>query len=293
MNFEVNKLGRSFRGVMAYLMHDKRQADVDPHLATSARVAWAELRNLDGAADPYAATRIMIDTAQNADALKRAAGRSSAGRKSNGQSVFHMSLQWRGDELEREDRATMIDAAETALRILKLDHLQAVIIAHTDTAHPHVHVVVNRVNPETGIMTPIAAPDVKKLDKWADAFEVGRGLIVSPNRRRKYARDEIAAEPEAVPQVRDIAPPDVPLVQDQAQRRRGFLSLIFDRARVGAGLVRKWHSISGVNALQEHYPGVFRLPLCFAQSCAPALYKKSKYFTVANGPPPFERTFDG
>lgn len=126
MNFEVNKLGRSFRGVMAYLMHDKRQADDDPHLATSARVAWAALRNLDGAADPHAATRIMIDTAQNAEALKRAAGRSSSGRKSNGQSVFHMSLQWRGDELARDDRATMIEAAENALRILKLDHLGSV-----------------------------------------------------------------------------------------------------------------------------------------------------------------------
>ena len=234
MNFEVNKLGRSFRGVMAYLLHDKRTGDDQP--VTAARVAWVKTRNLNAAAGPREATRIMIATAQNAEALKRAAGRSSSGRKSTGRSVFHLSLQWRGDEIGHDDQPTMIEAAETALRILKLDHLQAVIVAHNDTAHPHVHVVVNRVNPETGIMTPIAAPDVKKLDRWADAFEVGRGLIVSPNRRRKYAREEVAAEPEA-PQSLTIAVPVVPFHQDQAQQRRGFLSRVFDRARSGVATI--------------------------------------------------------
>jgi len=248
MNFEVNKLGRSFRGITAYLMHDKRQADHDPHLATSARVAWAEFLNLDGAASPHAATRIMIDTAKNAEALKQSSGRSSSGRKSNGQSVFHMSIQWRGDELAHDDRATMMDAAENALRILKLDHLQAIIIAHTDTAHPHVHVVVNRVNPETGIMTPIAAPDVRKLDKWADAFEVGRGLIASPNRRRKYARAERAAEPEVAAQSVTMELPPAPPGQDLVQPPRGFLSQIFTKACAGVATIAfqsaaSWHRI--------------------------------------------------
>lgn len=80
MNFEVNKLGRSFRGVMAYLLHDKRTGDDQP--VTAARVAWVKTRNLNAAAGPREATRIMIATAQNAEALKRAAGRSSSGRKS-------------------------------------------------------------------------------------------------------------------------------------------------------------------------------------------------------------------
>lgn len=204
-----------------------------------------------------------------------------------------MSIQWRGDELAHDDRTTMMDAAENALRILKLDHLQAIIVAHNDTAHPHVHVVVNRVNPETGIMTAIAAPDVRKLNKWADAFEVGRGFVVSPNRRRKYARAEHAAEPEETPQSLRIELPPAPLGQDLVQPQRGFLSRIFDQTRVRASLVRKWRAVSGMGALQEHYSGGLGLFARIVQGRSPAIHEQSAPFIIAKRPIPFERTFNG
>lgn len=188
MNFQLAKIGQSFKGSMAYYLHDKPQ-DREAQPVTAERVAWTETRNLatDG---PHTATRIMIATAQQADELKAAAGVKNTGRKATSGPVFAFSLQWRADELPDRDRAEMVRAADHALKVLKLDHLQAVIVAHNDQAHPHVHVIVNRINPENGKMTSVRAPDVKALDRWADQYERERGQIVSPKRAEKYDRQE-------------------------------------------------------------------------------------------------------
>jgi hypothetical protein len=188
MNFQLAAIGHSFKGSMAYYLHDKRQEGAAEHPQTADRVAWTETRNLatDGA---HTATRIMIATARQADELKAAAGIANTGRKATAGAVFAFSLAWHPDEAKGIDRAEMVKAADHALQVLGLDHLQAVLIAHQDTKHPHVHVVVNRVNPETGRMETIQRPKVIALDKWADRYERERGNIVSPNRARKY--DEI------------------------------------------------------------------------------------------------------
>lgn len=188
MNFQLAAIGHSFKGSMAYYLHDKRQEGAAEHPQTADRVAWTETRNLatDGA---HTATRIMIATARQADELKAAAGIANTGRKATAGAVFAFSLAWHPDEAGGIDRAEMVKAADHALQVLGLDHLQAVLIAHQDTKHPHVHVVVNRVNPETGRMETIQRPKVIALDKWADRYERERGNIVSPNRARKY--DEI------------------------------------------------------------------------------------------------------
>lgn len=198
MNFQLAAIGHSFKGSMAYYLHDKRQDEASPHPDTADRVAWAELRNLSAAAGPETATRVMIATAQSADELKAAAGVKATGRKSTRGPVFAFSLQWRADEIDGTDRAEMTRAADHALKILGLDHLQAVLIAHHDRQHPHVHVVVNRIDPTNGKATSIDGMKVKKLDAWAHAYEQQRGQIVSPNRAKKY--DQIEAAKAAHPE---------------------------------------------------------------------------------------------
>src|SRR5690606_6974587 len=79
---DIAKSGHSFKGAMAYYLHDKRQAGDTSHPQTAARVAWTETRNL-ATDDPRAAMRIMVATAQSADELKKVAGVSTKGRKSN------------------------------------------------------------------------------------------------------------------------------------------------------------------------------------------------------------------
>jgi len=118
----------------------------------------------------------------------------STGRKSTAGPVFAFSLQWRADEVPDLDRAEMLRAADSALKVMKLDHLQAVIVAHTDRAHPHVHVILNRVNPENGKLEKIDPAKARALNAWAHDYEKQNGKLVSPNRSERMESIEKARE---------------------------------------------------------------------------------------------------
>ena len=53
---------------------------------------------------------------------------------------------------------------------------QAVYIGHDDTAHPHMHIVLNRVHPETGL-TLDDYKDHKRARAWALDYEREHGRI--------------------------------------------------------------------------------------------------------------------
>lgn len=186
MTPDIAKAGHSFMGAMAYYLHDKRQEADAAHPTTDDRVAWTETRNLAGIG-PHTATRVMIDHAQRADALKAAAGIKATGRKSNAH-VYAFSLSWRHDEVEGLDRAEMVRATDAALKFLGADHLQAVVIAHTDRDHPHVHVVLNRVQDDGRLWTP--SHDKNKFSQWANRYERENGKIVTPARDEKWRKIE-------------------------------------------------------------------------------------------------------
>ena len=190
MTPNIAAAGHSFKGVMAYLMHDKRQEPGAAQPATAERVAWSETRNVAGVG-PHTATRVMIDYAQQASAMKAAAGVGSTGRKSKAH-VYHFSLSWRADEVEDLDRAEMVRSVDAALKFMGADHLQAVIVAHDDTEHPHVHVVLNRVQADGRMWTP--SFDKDKFSLWANRYERENGKIVTPNRDAKWRKIEAAQE---------------------------------------------------------------------------------------------------
>lgn len=92
----------------------------------------------------------MIATANEAEALKRQAGVKATGRRST-RVVYAFSLSWHPDEAPRLDRAEMLRAADSALAAIDAAHLQCIIVCHSDQPHPHVHCVVNRVDPPTAV----------------------------------------------------------------------------------------------------------------------------------------------
>lgn len=189
---DIAKAGHSFKGAMAYYLHDKRQDGQEARPQTADRVAWSEMRNL-ACLTPETATRIMAATASRADELKAAAGVKATGRKSNAH-VYAYSLAWHPDEAGQLDRAEMIRAADQSLKVLGAEHHQAVIVCHRDQKHPHVHVILNRVDPATGKMLS-TSNDRLKLSDWANAYERERGVIVTPKREEKrLAREQ--AKPE-------------------------------------------------------------------------------------------------
>ena len=124
---KVNKLGTGFKGHARYLEHGRQDALPRDH----ERVDWIESRNLP-TRDPEAASRIMAATARDADSIQPP--------------VYSFSISF--DPADPVNRETMRQVADRTLRDLGLQDHQAVMVAHRDRAHPHVHVMVNRVHPE-------------------------------------------------------------------------------------------------------------------------------------------------
>ncbi|MCB1509275.1 MAG: relaxase/mobilization nuclease domain-containing protein [Hyphomicrobiaceae bacterium] len=209
----VAKLGTGFVGAGMYYMNDKRDAGLSvsearrPSAAdyflsdkgpaqTAKRVGFTATRNV-ATDDPMKALRQMAFTAAHAHDIRvaavaaaaRAAGMSYdayvkaanpfRGRKGS-KPVYSLSLAWEpGDK--SATRETMLKAADEVRHRLGLQDHQCVIIEHTDTAHPHVHLVINRVHPTTGKYASVAN-DRLKLSEWALEWEQRYGKVVCPAR---------------------------------------------------------------------------------------------------------------
>ena len=93
--------------------------------------------------------------------------------------MYHYALSWKPGETP--DRAEMSRAVDESLKKLGMEDRQALIVAHSDTPHRHVHVIVNRVDPETG-RTANIGHDRLKLANWAERWERERGELQCPAR---------------------------------------------------------------------------------------------------------------
>jgi hypothetical protein len=179
----LSKSGHSFKGAFEYHTHDKGRTD------SADRVEWTSTRNLM-TDDAKTAERVMIATALDADRLKERAGIKATGRKSTAH-VQTLSLAWHpGENPTREE---MERAADSALKALELEDHQAFISAHNDTAHKHLHIIINRVNPQDGRLATLSNSK-RSLDRWAHDYEKERGRIVTPKRAEKYERHAEARE---------------------------------------------------------------------------------------------------
>ena len=157
--------GHSFKGAGQYYFHDKG-AD------TTERVAWTHTHNL-ATNDPEKAMRMMAWTAMHADKIKEQAGVSKAGAKKEAGVVYTYSLSWHPED--EPEQKTVFESALETLGLLGLKDHEAVFVAHNDTAHPHVHVIANLVNPETGKVADIYR-DHQTLSNWAEAYEREHGI---------------------------------------------------------------------------------------------------------------------
>ena len=187
---KINGLGRSFAGVAAYCLHDAPEPD-DRRPRTSERVGWADTRNL-ATFRPERAARLMAATAKAAPDLKRLAGGSQGGRKL-AKPVLHYSLSWARDETP--DKGEMNRAVDGSLEALGLEGHEALIVAHEDTRHPHVHVIANRVDPETGRAAKLSGSKLR-LSRWAEGYEREQGRIrcerrVENNERRRSGQEVV------------------------------------------------------------------------------------------------------
>lgn len=168
--------GSSFSGAFAYYFHDK-------NAEATARVAWTHTRNmLTDCADK--AWKVMAYTAKAQERLKEAAGKLRTGRKLE-KPVFAYSLSWHPEQ--KPDKATMLKAAKLSLETLGLSDREAMISAHRDEPQPHIHIIVNRVHPVTG-MAAKTSHSKRKLSDFAREWERKEGKVYCMQREENYEK---------------------------------------------------------------------------------------------------------
>lgn len=172
----VSSSGRSFRALAAYLATGRTGEERD-------RVAWSAGRNLP-TDDPELAATFMRATAAQNDRVEKP--------------VYHIALSF--DPTDPIDRATMERVADRVLERLGLSEHQAVIVAHRDREHAHVHILVNRVHPETGLAwerwkdQPLIQQVLREEERALGLREVAGTL--APAREPETAAPMLAARSE-------------------------------------------------------------------------------------------------
>jgi len=218
--------GASFQGAGLYYLHDK-------DALTSDRVAFTHTLNTH-TDSPDRSLKVMAWTALHQGELKQSAGVVATGRKLE-KPVYTYSLAWAQDEAPAPQE--MIAAAQDSLKALGMDDRQAVLVSHSDTDHPHIHVILNRVHPETG-KAASTSKDHLKLSKWAEGYERDQGKIrvqarVNHNARRAkgefvknvnltreeytWVKQHRSLDPEAIREARTARQ-----TKDATELKRGF-----------------------------------------------------------------------
>jgi hypothetical protein len=151
----VSSKGQSFRALARYLAAGRSGEERE-------RVEWSAGRNLP-TADPELASVFMRATAEQNVRVERP--------------VYHLVLSF--DPGDAVDRGTMEQIADRVLEQLGLSEHQAVVVAHGDRAHPHVHVLANRVHPETGRVWDLAF-DYRAIQEVLRVEERARGMREVP-----------------------------------------------------------------------------------------------------------------
>ncbi|MCP4367586.1 MAG: relaxase/mobilization nuclease domain-containing protein [Deltaproteobacteria bacterium] len=127
---------------------------------------------------------MMAYTAMHQSEIKQAAGGVSKGRKLT-QPVYAYSLAWH--PAQEPTKEHMIESGLKTLKILGLAEHEAILVAHNDADHKHVHLIVNRVHPETGVAAKVSN-DRLKMSKWAEGYERDHGKILCEERVKNNER---------------------------------------------------------------------------------------------------------
>lgn len=174
--------GHSFKGLSQYCAADEDRQGAE-------RVEWTETRNL-ATDDPTQAWKLMHNTAKAQNELKQANG-IQRGQPPKAGPVLHIVMSFHEDEPQsRQEMAAAADqllarlgadpskaskAKKTPKRRQFADEHQVVMYCHNDgttdeNGHivrgKHLHLMVNRINPQTGVLLP-DKNDRDKAQSWA------------------------------------------------------------------------------------------------------------------------------
>lgn len=170
--------GASFHGAFMYYFHDK-------NAQTRNRIGFTETINmLTDSVD--LAWKVMAFTAKAANQLKKASGQKATGAKLK-KPVFAYSLAWHPEQ--KPTKEEMLNAAKESLQVLGLEEHEAMIAEHLDEPHPHLHLVVNKTHPRTGLVAKLKYTK-DKLSYFAHKLERKEGKMYCPQREENRSKRE-------------------------------------------------------------------------------------------------------
>lgn len=170
--------GSSFHGAFLYYFHDK-------NARTSQRVAWTGTLNMV-TENIGKAWKVMAFTAKHQERLKEVSNQRRSGAKLKNP-VLAFSLSWHPEQ--KPDREAMLEAARTSLEKLGLGDHETMIACHTDEPQPHIHLVVNKVHPRTGLVANLKHTK-RKLQDWARDYQKMEGTKYCPMREENHRKRE-------------------------------------------------------------------------------------------------------
>ena len=100
--------------------------------------------------------------------------------------VYHVTLNWQEGENPTDEQA--FEAARKAMKAIGMEDHQYVAAVHRDTDNAHVHLMVNRVHPDT-YKAVYPDRDYFKLDKCVREIELEQGWRHSPGPYAVHERD--------------------------------------------------------------------------------------------------------
>lgn len=182
--------GHSFEGAGQYYLHDKLESQ--QQLSDADRLGEYTLHDKDGQQTSFrvgftSLLNMAADTPQQAIAQMTASYERYREREANKRGrklvkpVYAYSLAWAPDQTPTQDE--MMAAVRSSLKALRLDGLQTLIVQHTDEPHPHIHVIVNRIELD-GTRARNIPFDHLRFSRWAEQYERDHGGIRCEQRVR-------------------------------------------------------------------------------------------------------------
>ena len=112
----------------------------------------------------------------------------NAQRKMNpnlGQAVWHTSISFRPEEAARLDSEKMKAIAQDWIKGMNLENTQYAVIRHTDTDHPHFHIIANRVGNDGQTISD--SHNFARSQKLLRELELKHGLNVVQEQKQRHS----------------------------------------------------------------------------------------------------------
>ena len=158
-------------------------------------------------------------TYSQAELLKQEAGVHAGGSVVE-TPVKHISLNWHPDE--KPTREHMIATAEAFLKEMGWDEHQALLVAHNDKPHSHIHIELNRIHPETGKVLDDSF-ERRRASDWALAYEREHANVRCPQREIEFAERTPSPTRETWEKLREAEEQFFRNEQAERERAEGYL----------------------------------------------------------------------